>query len=201
MADSGSSASIGLRVRTARAVAVILGGSPGAPEVLDRREVSLWSPEVPESRQPFHAGLGRPPHEAEPVIERACEAARGEGARAVRSLLTSLEERGLRATAAALVVRSDSDPSKLRNDHIRAHAAEGRLFREVLEAGAEACGLPHVTLLERLALGEASNALGRSPQELKHLIADLGKSVGSPWRADEKAACLAAWIALVTGRS
>jgi hypothetical protein len=192
----GSQASIGFRVRTGRAIAVLLGGTLKTPEVLERRSISLWNPEVPESKQPFHAGLGLPLHKAGPVVQRACEAAREEGVRAVRSLLAVLSARGLAATSVTLVVSSDRDPAGIRNDHIRAHAAEGQLFREVLEAGAEAGGLRPVSLLEGEAFGEASRVLGRSAEEIKGVVAQLGKSVGSPWRADEKAACLAAWIAL-----
>jgi hypothetical protein len=34
---------------------------------------------------------------------------------------------------AGLVVGSDSDPAVIMNPHIRVHAAEGRLFRTVIE--------------------------------------------------------------------
>ena len=96
----------------------------------------------------------------------------------------------------ALVVSSDADPARLGNAHVRAHAAEGRLFREVLELGARSAGLPSLLLLEREAFARASAALRRPEASLRSALADLGKSAGRPWRADEKAACLGAWVAL-----
>jgi hypothetical protein len=51
-------------------------------------------------------------------------------------------------------------------------------------------------LLERDAPGRARSALRRSEAKLKETLAALGKEIGRPWRADEKAAALAAWVAL-----
>ncbi len=71
-----SRAALGLRVKTGRAIAVVLAGDPAQPEIRLRRELSLVDPEVPASRQPYHAALGLAPGEAKPVVERAAEAVR-----------------------------------------------------------------------------------------------------------------------------
>ena len=55
-------------------------------------------------------------------------------------------------------------------------------------------GLTHAT--ERNAYAEAANILGQSPEHIKLAIAELGRSVNGPWRADQKMAALAAWVSL-----
>jgi hypothetical protein len=95
-----------------------------------------------------------------------------------------------------LVVGSDTDPTKLANPHVRAHASEGRLFREVLEEAAAACELPCLVLVERDAYEAAAQDLHRRPDALQRTVAELGRAVPGPWRAEEKTAALAAWLAL-----
>ncbi len=95
-----------------------------------------------------------------------------------------------------LVVGSDIDPAKIGNDHIRAHALEGRLFRTVLEQAARARRLACSVVVERTVYAEAAVALKRSERELRRAVTELGRPVTGPWRADDKAATLAAWLAL-----
>jgi hypothetical protein len=38
----------------------------------------------------------------------------------------------------------------------------------------------------------------RPEKDLKRSVAQLGRGLGGPWRADEKTASLAAWLALVS---
>jgi hypothetical protein len=93
-------------------------------------------------------------------------------------------------------VSSDPDLSQLKSAHVRAHALEGVLFREILEAGAAACGLPCLVLIENGAYERAAPVLERRPEDLKRAVAALGASVPKPWAAEEKTATLAAWLAL-----
>ena len=189
-------AAIGFRVRTGRATAVVLSGTVEAPEVTLRLEVRLVDPELPDSGQPYHVGLERTGPEAERAVERACDAARAAGSAAMRTLLGDLAQRGLGVVGAGLVVGSDGDPSRIGNPHVRAHALEGRLFREIVEAGVDACALPSLCVVEKELYELAEKALGRSPGALKRAATELGRPVGPPWRAVEKSAALAAWLAL-----
>jgi hypothetical protein len=192
-----AAAGLGFRVKTGRAVAVWLVGPPEAPRVLARREISLCDPELPESRQPHHAALDLPAGEGEQAVRRATAAARRVTLRAVRDLAGELRAAGCRIAGVGIVTGSDADPARIANPHVRAHAAEGRLFRELVEEGARACGLRARTWLERDAWSRAAEALGRPEDELRRAAAELGRSVGRPWRGEEKLAALAAWSALV----
>ena len=97
-----------------------------------------------------------------------------------------------------MVVGSLVDPATLHNDHIRAHALEGLLFRSVLEDAFQAQGIPCAVLLEKEAYVRAAEQLRMTEAVAKRTIAQLGESHEGSWRAEEKMAALAAWVALTT---
>ncbi|HVN09579.1 MAG TPA: hypothetical protein VMV61_11425 [Patescibacteria group bacterium] len=189
-------AAIGFRVKTGRAIAVALAGPASAPRLLFRREVLLHDPNVPQSRQPYH-GRVMPFVPAQPqAVARGKKAAQRVAVAAVRQLAKEFSAAGSKLVGAGLVVASNPDVRKIGSSHVRAHALEGILFREVLEAGARACRLPSMLILEREALPRAVAGLRRPAAELRRTLARFGKEIGSPWRAEEKSAALAAWLAL-----
>jgi len=187
---------LGVRVKSGWATAVVLAGPARAPRVADRHIIALSDPAVPTSRQPYHAVLRAHPRNAA-RLERSL---RQVVARATRRSLTRLL-RDCRAAGHAvrrmmLVVGSDIDPAKIGNDHIRAHALEGRLFRTALERAARARRLACSVVVERTVYAKAAVALKRSEAQLRRAVTELRRPVTGPWRADEKAATLAAWLAL-----
>lgn len=190
---------LGLRAKTARAIAVALGDpDDDGPSVVLRQEIPLWEPRNPDSRQPHHAGLELDGAAAGRVVERAERAVSRAADRELARLADLLSERGERI-ARVVVVGSDSDPSRIGNPHVRAHAAEGRLFRDVLERAAASLALPCEGLRDKSAWDEAAAALGCSVAVLQRHATNLGKAVGPPWRADEKLACAAALLAHAHG--
>lgn len=72
---------------------------------------------------------------------------------------------------------------------------EGLAVREALRFAFRQCGLSFVEMDEKTLDEAASIKLGRSPAELAAALAALGASAGKPWRKEQKAACLAAWVA------
>jgi len=116
--------------------------------------------------------------------------------RSVRRLLHEYRRTGHAVRRVALVVGSDIDPARIANDHIRAHALEGRLFRTVLERACRSLGLRASVLVERQAYPAGATALHRSESQLKRAVTELGRAIDGPWRADEKTAALAAWMTL-----
>jgi hypothetical protein len=185
-------AALGLRVKTGWAAAVVLEQGAGAtPVVTSRRRLELTDPKVPSSAQPYHAGLELSGKRAEAAIKKGADAARAAAHRALRALIDEVKP-----VAIGIVVASDPDLSKIGNDHVRAHAAEGLLFREILEESAARCGVETLTLIEGELWGQAEVALGVREGELKRTVAELGKAVGRPWTALEKNATVAGWLAL-----
>ena len=189
---------LGFRVHTGWATAVALRGAD-EPQITLRRRVELWDPETPESKAPYHAALELAEHEGEAVVRRGSQAAIGFTTQAVLALADEIAAGGEKLCGLGLVVSSDPDLGAIRNAHIRAHAAEGVLYREALETGAAACAVPSLVVVERDLYEKAGASLGRTEAELRAAASALGKQVGRPWRVEEKSAALAAWMALRSG--
>ena len=90
----------------------------------------------------------------------------------------------------------DRDLSKIGGAHVRAHAAEGILFRSVLERAADALRISCRSVREKDLPSIAGKELRLSARQLKAGLADFGRELGSPWRTDQKSAAVAAWLSL-----
>jgi hypothetical protein len=188
-------AAIGFRVKSGWAAAVLVAGTIESPQVLNRRVIDLCDPSDPESRQPYHAAMGKLETD-EKKVERRRKIIIRAADRSVAELLSELNQARHLVRAAGLVVGSTIDPTRITNPHIRAHALEGRLFRTVLEQAVRSYGIACSVIVERNAYAQAAEALDRSEKDLKHVLAKCGRSLGGPWGADQKTAALAAWFAL-----
>lgn len=193
-------AAVGFRVKSGWATAVLLVGPAREPRLADRSIIELSDRSVPSSRQPYHAVMGASPANASKVERRLHKVVEQVTRRSVRQLLRGYGAGGHRVRAAALVVGSEIDPARIANDHIRAHALEGRLFRTVLAAALASCGLRCTVVVEREAYAHAAGVLARTETDLRRAVAELGRSRAGPWRAEEKTAALAAWVLLRRGR-
>jgi hypothetical protein len=188
-------AALGFRVKSGWATAVLVAGSMPSPQVLDRRTIDLCDPAIPESRQPYHARMGTLETDETKLKQRRKVVIQA-ASRSVAELLSNHRNAGYHIRAAGLVVGSDIDPAKITNPHIRAHALEGRLFRTALEDALSSGGLSCQVIVERSAYSHAAKVFGRTEEDLKRVVGKLGRSLSGPWRADEKTASLAAWLAL-----
>jgi hypothetical protein len=193
--SADTTAAIGFRIKSGWATALLLKGPSDSIQVLDRRRVELCDPKDPELRQPYHADFGVGLEDAAMVAERVAAIERYSR----RSLSGLIDEyrRGDRVLCgAALVVGSDVDPERIANQHIRAHAREGRLFRRVVEEAMARERVPCSIWIERALYGVAATRLGRPEAEVKRAAAGLGRAVAGGWRSDDKVAAVAAWMAL-----
>ena len=196
MAGNDSTVAIGFRVKTGRATTVILAGPAAAPRVLERRQVQLCDPAIPESFQPYHAELELAPEKAARIVPRALDAVNRVSLDVLRGLAAEVRASHRELRGVALVAGSATDPESIRNPHMRAHAREGQLFPRALATAARTLSIPSLSMVEGEALARGADALGLPAAALKSKVAELGREVGSPWGSEEKAACVAAWIAL-----
>ncbi|MGH9174472.1 MAG: hypothetical protein ACRD1H_08945 [Vicinamibacterales bacterium] len=188
---------VGFTVKSGWAAAVLVGGAASSPRVIDSRTVELSDPSIPDSRQPYHDGFGTA-RESGAALSRLVESVRRFGRTSVTAVIKQYEAEGHPLSGAGMVVGSTIDPDRIANGHIRIHALEGRLFRGVMEDAAARCGLPCCIWRERDLYGAGASALQRPELELRCAISALGRSSRSPWRAEQKAAALAAWLVLAT---
>jgi hypothetical protein len=200
----GPVASFGFRIKSGYAVVVMLAGSRQAPSAVGRRIIELSDPQVAATRQPYHAGSGKEEGDAREVARRI-GIVRQCAQRAIAQLLRDVESgnpHGVRRSQpddtprAGLVVGSLIDPQQVANPHIRAHASEGRLFRTVVEEALQAHGVSSTSFVEKDLATTAAATLRHNEQTIGQVLDAFGKALGRPWRSDEKAAAIAAWLAL-----
>jgi hypothetical protein len=184
---------LGFRVKSGYAIAVALRGPASAPAAVARQVVELSDPEDAETRQPYHHGFYTHEEDARTIARRVRIVERS----ATRSIAALLKDARLAdCRGAGLVVGSVLDPAKVGNPHIRAHASEGRLFRTVLESALRSHGIACEVIVEKQLAARAVSGLARRDVEIRKALAGFGHSLGAPWRADEKHAATAAWLAL-----
>ena len=181
---------VGLRVKSGFAIAVVLEGPASAPSAVSRRVIEMSDSRVPETRQPYHDGFYHTEEDAREIARRVKIVQRC----ATQSIAALLND--TRATRAGLIVGSLIDPEKVGNPHIRAHASEGRLFRTVLEEALTSRGVRCEVIVEKQLPARTAAGLRRAPRAIATTLTGFGKALGSPWRADEKAAATAAWLSL-----
>ena len=188
-------AALGLRVKSGWAAAVLLTGTVRSPQLCDVRRIELSDPQHPETRQPYHAAMGKLERDARKINQRV-DVVRGIAQQSIATLLAGYRRQNLRIRRAALVVGSQIDPDSIANPHIRAHAFEGRLFRSVLEESLRAHRIRANILIERHAYAHAVEELKQTNENVRRRIQNFGREMETPWRAEQKLAAVAAWLAL-----
>jgi hypothetical protein len=171
----------GFRVKSGYAIAVFVDGTRSRPIAIARAVVELHPPGAPETKQPHHDGFGTEMDDRREIARRTRTIEQ-----CARKNVAALCGR-YRLTQAALVVGSMLDPASIGNPHIRAHAYEGRLFRTVLADALRENGVTCDVVVDA--------ALPRTAA-VANVMAALGRTLGRPWRSDEKAAATAAWLRL-----
>ena len=185
---------IGLKVKTGRAIAVVLGGPSSAPQLIQRTELNLMDPQVPATFQPYHTVMDLPWNESVRKVAPLIRAIEKIAAKSLSELIQELRSRSLTVVGVGIAGSADRDVGKIGNYHIRAHAAEGLLFRQVLESAAETNKIPHRSYVEKNLLAQAAIELGLKATQLSKRLKDIGDSAGPPWRSDQRIAAAAAWI-------
>ena len=186
---------IGFTVKSGWASAVLLVGSATSPRVVDSRTVGLSDPDSPESRQPYHVGFGTA-RDSGPELSRLIASVKRFGGQSVAGAIGQYQRIGYLVRGAGVVVGSLIDPARIANDHIRIHALEGQLFRSVVQDAVARSRLPCSVWRERDLHALAADRLKQTERALRHTLAGLGRDIGRPWRAEQKAAALAAWLIL-----
>jgi hypothetical protein len=169
--------------------------------VVQRRRLEIADRRISGSVQPYHAAEQMKLSEAEAFLaerrESSCTLARKAIQEAVAELLAKdVSIAGCCVLAAS--GRPTGDLAKTLASHALIHTAEGDFFRAALRTACESCGLTVSVPKEKQVANDAAERLRMPPAELERRICELGKSVGPPWRQDEKLCSMAAWSLLVS---
>ncbi len=190
-----SHAALGFRVKSGWAAAVLLTDSAHLPRLCDVQRIDLSDPRLPETRQPYHAAMGRLETDTRKINQRV-DVVRRIAEKSIAKLLAGYRQQNFAIKRAALVVGSQIDPHSVTNPHIRAHALEGQLFRSVLQESLHAHRILSDVLIERDAYARAAVQLKQSNENVRRVIQKFGRDTKAPWRAEQKLAAVAAWVAL-----
>jgi hypothetical protein len=141
----------GLKARTGRAVLVAVAGDVREPQFLERSQIQL----LPDGAwAPYHAAEGLDPADARESVRRSIACAHSLAASGICEAARRFAEAGHELCGCAVLVGTGM-PSWSTDEtlsvHVRMHKVEGELFRDVLVAGARACGLELTTLADNAA--------------------------------------------------
>jgi hypothetical protein len=189
-------AAIGLRAKTGRAIAIVAAGTREKAVGIHRAELVMSAPGTPATFQPFHAVMELPWGQAELAARPAISAIEELASRSLAALVHDVVSLGFAVRGVGVVGAPERKLDAIGNSHIRAHAAEGVLFRHALEVAAGANALRSRALLEKGLYALAAKELGIPAASLLAHLSRLGKELGRPWRTDEKLAAIAAWLML-----
>ena len=179
---------LGFRAHSGWAAMVAVGGSAREPHVIDRRRVVIADPELPGSKQPYHAAADVPLKHAQGAVQKVIDSSRSLALEAIEAAVASLAGKQ-HEVAACGVIRASGRPlpelEKILASHALIHTAEGEMFRDVLVWAAEQRGL------KVLGVREKDINLVSLPG-----IDSLGRLIGPPWTLDQKYATAVALHAL-----
>ena len=192
-------AALGFCVHSGWAVLVVLAGPLETPAILDRRRIEIADVEMAGSKQPYHAAQRLNLKEAANLIAACGEASVGLAEKAVKAALDDAIRKSFRVSACGVGIGSGRPLpilEKILPSHPLLHTAEGELFRNAIMSACGNCGLSVTRVKEKEAWIRSSAGLGISQEAIQQHLARMGKTIGPPWRRDEKSATLAAWLAL-----
>jgi hypothetical protein len=196
---NANNAALGFRAHSGWAAAVALAGSPRSPEVIDRRRISLIESGSPGGVQPYHAARTMDLPKAAEFISAVIVALDHSALLAVRVFAEAVSGEGRLVGSCGIVLASGRALPSLEatlRSHPMVHTAEGELYRSAIAKAAKDLNLQCVRIPERELYKFAAKQLHIPEAKLKVRITEMGRSQGSPWRADEKCATLVAWLAL-----
>jgi len=198
---TGASVALGLRAHSGWAALVVVAGTPRSPRVIDRRIIKIADPQIPGSKQPYHAAESLPLAKAEEYLNRCINRTRHLAQESVREVVDDLRKRGHDLVGCGILTAADRPLPGLAEilaSHPLLHTAEGELYRNALIEASEECGLPVRRVPERELFSLAVAELHMSAEKLRNRVTELGQSIGPPWTQDEKYAALLAWMLLAT---
>jgi hypothetical protein len=167
---------------------VVVAGKIDAPQVLERRRIVIADPDMPGSKQPYHAASELPFPDGEALVRDAIESSQALALEAILASVKALRSQGHEVAGCGIVLGSGRGLPALKGilaSHALIHTAEGEMFRNVLVWAAREHRLPVTGVREK----------GLDPTSLKR-IESLGKLIGPPWTQDQKYATVAALMAL-----
>ena len=197
-------AALGFRAHSGWAAMVAVCGTAANPKILLRRRVELAGESMHGAVQPYHMAAKLPREEAERFIEDSIASSRQYACRGLDATLGELRAAECEVIACGLLT-SASRPlpgvPEILASHALIHTAEGEMFRDVLAYAASQRGIAVVREKDRDIVDVCAKRFRASPATLQNQLQKLGRTLGPPWREDQKHATLVALLALTAGHA
>ena len=192
-------AAIGIRVHSGWGAVVVVAGGPGAIEIIHRKKSAITPLDIKGASQPYHFAKGLHLPEAESYLAECAAASERLACEALREILLEVRRQDkVVGCCAILLAAGRSLPAlpKILASHPLIHTAEGEFFRRSFWRAAERLNMQVTGIRERELDERTRKIFGGAGDSLPYEIASLGNSLGPPWTADQKNACLAALLVL-----
>jgi hypothetical protein len=199
---------IALGFRAGRGGSVVVGVA--ADRSLPRVVLSTFLPTAAEGDrlafEPYQVAYEMPRGEGgRPTAEAAAAVAEGRrrqaalAATGLAAVLDRLKREGFRPAVAALLINRAGWMTDLLEHSLSAPehppVAEGLAVRAALRTAFAGLGLDVVEMDEKSLRESAALKLPLPSSQIDIQLNALGATVGRPWRKEQKASCLAAWVA------
>ena len=194
-------AALGFRAHSGWTALVAVAGPADYPAVIERRRITLADPQIPGSKQPYHAAEGWPLSKATEYLDRCASKTRDLAQEALREIVAGLQSKGHDIAGCGILTASGRPLTTLAAtlaSHALIHTAEGEFYRSALIEACEWCGLPVTRVSERELFDRAAKDLRTPAEKLRKRLTELGRTIGPPWTQDEKYSALLGWM-LLTG--
>lgn len=192
-------AALGFRAHSGWAALVVVAGTRRSPVVIERKRIILADPKTSGSKQPYHFAERMELKKAETYVEQCIQKTKALAREGVRAVMADLRRNGHLVVGGGLLLGSGRPVPALAAilaSHPMIHTAEGELFRDALRHACRRSRLPVLGLKEREVFNRGSATLKIPIATLQLRLNELSRSLGPPWRQDEKLAALTAWLVL-----
>lgn len=192
---------LGFRAHSGWAVLVTLRDPVAAPAVIQRRRVELADRGISGSVQPYHAAEKMKLQEAEAFLAHCAETTQAMAQTAVRDAVAEVMAKGYKIAGACVLLgsgRATVELAAILASHAMIHTAEGNFYRVALRTACERGGLALWDIKEKELRNHAATRLGLSTDALERRVSEVGKTIGPPWRQDEKLCAMASWCIIAS---
>lgn len=179
---------VGFRVRSGVTLCVLVEGAKESWQVLASCEVPLSPQGGKFARFPFHPTVELEGRAAIVESRKAVAAVRMTARREMRAALADLAP----IDAAGVVGGSLTDPGRIHNPHVQAHAREAQLYREVVTSELKQAGIAFEVLSDRDILARLADLHRTSVAALNRSLTRAGRGTFRPWAAHQKLAAAGA---------
>ena len=191
---------LGIKAHIGWGAVVALAGPADEPRVVAKRRIDLARTFA--TGAVYHAAQELPLEEAEAHVRRSVAAFDALAVAAMGEIVAELRAGGFAPIGVAVLSGAGRPLPKLETilrSHALVHAAEGELYRAVLERASEASRVRTVRVPAKELISRATRALGCGEAVLTRRLAALGKASGRPWTVDQREPTLGAWVILKAG--